>query len=328
MSLEYHIPDDRWETFGLPDYESYLKSVLVKGLFCSKVPKDIIEAFTVCEYMMAHAYYHYPLYDEAMSKVLRTIEMAVKFRCKDLNIPLEVTHASGKAPKKRVLKLLMDEVSKAEPLKDLEWRFTVTRNLRNSLMHPDRHSYSGAMSRDFIKGAVTVLNTLFLPESMFKTIKERVVQKNSELSAFKNGLCILHNDDKRYLIEEVDIKAATFAMGHWHYLLIGIPIMLNPLENLTEHRYLQPLAFVVNDLRMSDLKIIAKEGASNIEISIYHTSNPENLKIYNDYLEALQKVEPVDLETYKHYMKYEAGKLEADFYYKHLWKVEDLTNTE
>ena len=123
--MEYHVPDNRWQIFGMDNFANYVEKAVVKGQFHPSVPADIVEAYKMAEYMMAHAYYHYPLYHEALSKVLRIIEMAVKFRCQQIKINLtQIAKRKGKQEEgKRVLKHLMDDIAKAEPVKKLERQF-------------------------------------------------------------------------------------------------------------------------------------------------------------------------------------------------------------
>ncbi|MEQ1747395.1 MAG: hypothetical protein ABMA02_18335, partial [Saprospiraceae bacterium] len=79
--MSYHTPDFIWEAFGAPDFESYTHVFVVEGRFHKDVPEAVRESYTVAEHIMAHAYYHYPMYEEGLVKLLRTLEMGVRMRC-------------------------------------------------------------------------------------------------------------------------------------------------------------------------------------------------------------------------------------------------------
>ena len=79
--MEYHKPDDTWAALGYNDYDYYVNKCVIKGLFHPVVPKDIVDSYKVAEYMMAFAYYHYPMYDEAAAKIMLIIEYTISRRC-------------------------------------------------------------------------------------------------------------------------------------------------------------------------------------------------------------------------------------------------------
>ncbi|RYE51422.1 MAG: hypothetical protein EOP48_18245 [Sphingobacteriales bacterium] len=151
--MNYHEPDSRWAGFDIHDYNSYFRTYLVKGLFHSVVPHEVKEAYSMAEYMMAFAWYHYPLYDEAFFKVLRIIEMAVKLRCQQIDIQLRNTRLRNNktVEETKMLQQLANELRKAEPDKDLRILTEIIPKLRNSIMHPVRHSFAGSSSYGAVK---------------------------------------------------------------------------------------------------------------------------------------------------------------------------------
>ncbi len=110
--IPYHTPDHTWTIFsGVTDFESYAEKFVVKGRFQKDVPPEVVEGYTIAEHIMAHAYYHYPAMDEALVKLLRVLEMAVKMRCKALGITLEILDNKGKT-RKKVLNALINEIGR------------------------------------------------------------------------------------------------------------------------------------------------------------------------------------------------------------------------
>jgi hypothetical protein len=305
------MPDGRWVILGFQDFTTYCKATLVEGLFNPIVPKDVNEAFLMAEYMMAHSYYHYPLYHEAFSKVLRIFEMAIKLRCRQLNIDLEHTKKGGPAKIKKTLKMLMDDLIKAEPAKELNKQFEVARSLRNSTMHPDRHLYSGVMTKNYIKQAVILLNSIFVPESQFKLISGQLRIIKAALNRFQDGLFVLMYNGKKYLIEKADVEAGICVNEEWEYLLVGYPVMLN----------IKPLTFAVSNLNVSNQDIKAIEVCSGETILIEIATELANLNLYAEYKKELNRVNERERAMYKHNTSNEVEQSETDFLYKRFWKM-------
>ncbi len=325
--MNYHEPDDRWTLWGIKDFTTYRKQAVVEGRFHPMVPKDVQEAFIMAEYMMAHAYYHYPLYHEAFSKVLRIIEMGIKLRCEQLNIPLGYLHKGRKRMEKKVLKMLMDDLIKAEPAKQLELQFTVARSLRNSTMHPERHTYSGAMTKSYIENAVNLLNTLFLPASLFEAFSQQLLTIKKELFLYQNGLFLLETETGCYLVEGLDVEAAALMNDGWHYLLVGYPIMLNVYENLMQHSYIKPLIFEILHLEVTAEGIHANDTNTGKGLHAYSTNDKANQVSYQQYLAKLDQVAERERTMYRHHNNHEVGESKTDFLYHRLWKL-PLDSTE
>jgi hypothetical protein len=319
--MNYHESDNRWTIWGIHDFETYCGQAVVEGRFHPSVPKDVREAFVMAEYMMAHAYYHYPLYHEAFSKVLRIIEMGVKLRCQQLGIDLECMNPKRQRKEKKVLKVLMDDLIKAEPAKDLENPFAVARNLRNSEMHPDRHTYSGTMTKSYIKNAINLLNTLFLPPTLFESLDRQLKGIKKELEAYQKGLFVLEMEGGRYLVEGVEAEAAMNMDGEAHYLLVGYPIILNVYENFTQHSYVKPLLVDVSGLQVNAEGIHAIAINSGKEVQVTRSKDTANEDRYQHYLSELDMVSEQDKTMYRHHNSHEVGKKETDFWYDRLWKL-------
>lgn len=80
--MKWFEADTRWELFNMKSREDFINNYVVTGKFHNAVPKDIVTAFETVSYLMAHSYYHWPMMDEAMTKALLVMEMAVKIKAK------------------------------------------------------------------------------------------------------------------------------------------------------------------------------------------------------------------------------------------------------
>ena len=137
--MEWYQPDKRWEIWDIKTKEEFVDKFVVPGKFHNKVPQDVVEAFKTVSYLMAHAYFYYPIYDEAMSKALLVMEMAVKFKAKELAVNLKLEpNKKGDVYDKKLYQVI-EEICERKHLKFLQPEFDRARNMRNSKMHPDKH---------------------------------------------------------------------------------------------------------------------------------------------------------------------------------------------
>ncbi len=321
--MEYHIPDARWGIFGMGDFESYSEKLVVKGFFHPAVPKDVVEAFEVAEYMMAHAYYHYKLYDEAFTKLLLIIEMAIKLRCANFNIPIVVIRKNG-TNKDIPLEQLIIQVCKAEPLKNIEVELQWLRKGRNNKMHPKNHTFSGSIANfEKIKHGIVLLNKLFITEQSIHASVLKTLEKNKQLIQFKQGLYVLEIGDLRYLIESLNIEDALFVNNEWLYFMVAAPISNNIAEQVRGHNYAPPHTFIVKDITFEGNSLKIADVTTEKQISIITTDDPANVEIYKNFVieknEALAEFEGVTIiQTSSPF-----GQQYNDFLYKWLWKVSE-----
>lgn len=283
MKLPYHHQDVRWKYLGAKDYNMYLKWYVVKGHFHSLVPKDVVESYSVAEYMMAHSWYHYPLYSEAFSKLLLIIEMAVKLRCQQLDIPLlALNKKKGREEAKR-LELLMADLCKAEPEKGLEHQFKAARKLRNSMMHPKQHTYSGGMTRNTILAMVVMLNKMFLPRQLWRSFQQQLEFINRHWTTFHNGLFVLQYNNQRCLIEGIDINAALPNEDNWMYHVIARPVLLNIGEQMATHRYDPQIMLTLTHMEFENAELRALDSQSNLPVVVTPSDHPDNIAVYHKF---------------------------------------------
>lgn len=319
--MRYHEPVILWGAMGMPDFDTYCEKSVVKGLFHPSVPKDVIDAYEVAEYMMAHAYYHWPLYDEAFTKLLLITEMAVKFKCVHYGIPVEAKSKKGNLVP-RNLETLIKEYCKEEPLKEIENDLLWLKGRRNNKMHPNSHTYSGAIANYFaIKFGVGVLNKLFIPEHLLSQTTVQVETQNKHLDPFSNGLFVLDTGENRYLIEGVKAEDTVFVDGQWYYFLLASPISDRIGEQVRQHHYADRHALQVKDIVIGDTTITMTEASTNKPIQISTTDHPANIEKYKRFNEERDDAKD-DQEGIRIFQFGSAfGQQQIDFLYQWLWKV-------
>lgn len=298
-NMEFYTPDERWDIFGCPDFESFLNKYLVRGNFHKKVPEQVVDAYKTIEYLMAHAYYYYPMYDEALSKLLRTIEMAIKIRCKELNIPTVVEKKKGNEIKRYDLTFndLINKVCNEEKEKKLDFSLHRIREIRNMFMHPEFNSYMGGIIIFNIYFCVTILNTLFADKSFF-------IKVNSELKSFENKLA------------NFKAKTMTFKRGSEYFLIHDLEIIdffyienedlfcfsIHPVIQITENIILEkkvtgapPICFPAKDVKISENSILGIDIKNNISFKIDIIDSPEDQRVMEKYKEYINRQESFHL---------------------------------
>ena len=154
---DWYLPDTRWPFFGINSREDYVQRYVYEGRFHADVPADIVKTCETASQLMAQAWHYYPLYDEAVNKLLFSVEMAVKIHCRQLGLSV------GKGD---TLHALIKKLDTAEPAKQLSHQLDIIRQLRNSISHPSHYSFGGVTMGQGILPMINLLNQLFLKESV------------------------------------------------------------------------------------------------------------------------------------------------------------------
>lgn len=143
-SNKYYTPDPVWSVQNISNLIDHQKKLVITSSFHDQVHNDILESYKTVEYLMAHSYYHWPMYDEARRKILGIVEMAIKLRSQQLNNSLEYFD-KRKRNRKKILAQLINELTNYGYPQPLINRLHWARELRNSDSHPDRHGFGGAI---------------------------------------------------------------------------------------------------------------------------------------------------------------------------------------
>lgn len=155
---DWYSPDPRWPLIGFATREAYAARMVVTADFHAGVPVDVVEAYNTAAHLMALAWYHYPLYDEAIRKLTSMVEMGVKLRCQELGI---ATTSGAATPRPRPLAELIDVLCRAPEAAALKVQLHRARALRNSQAHPEHHSFGGIAMSVAVVPLVQLLNDLF-----------------------------------------------------------------------------------------------------------------------------------------------------------------------
>lgn len=289
--MQFHQPDNRWPVFGCPDYQTFLDKYLVTGRFHNDVPEDVKKNYETIEHMMAFAWYHYPLYDEALNKLLRTFEMAIKLKCALLSISLTKMNKKGVEQKKDLVQLIK-EVCVREPGKRQSVFLDHLRTLRNYAMHPDSHSYVGAMLKNKIILTVNILNILFASEEVIVKMDTLLDERNAQLKSLNGEAFAFFNDGVNQLVHTINIDNVFINGKAKIYLIFLEPVVIYTKEERENNSMPQPITLELKNPLFHANKITGQDADTGSPVVIEVLSNPKYVndsKVFRDYVFNLTK---------------------------------------
>lgn len=221
--IEYHRSDSRWELWSANTIEEHIEKNVIKGKFHDLVPEDIKSAYETIEYIMAHAFYHYPMYDVAVKELTSLMEMAVKIRANQKSLPLTYKDKKGKE-KQHSLSNLIDQVIKGKEAEILKEELHKVRNLRNSLVHRDSNSFAGASFQNTIWPTINRINELFY-DGNIRT--KDFFSLHDKMKQFKNKCLVLEIKKQKYLILLAQLNDS---LSNKNLYVFNYEILLNKVE--------------------------------------------------------------------------------------------------
>ncbi|WP_304016503.1 hypothetical protein [Nonlabens dokdonensis] len=324
---DWYSYDTRWDLYA-KDREDFVAKFVVEGKFHEGVPEDVIKSFETVSYLLAHSYYHWPMMDEAMTKLLLILEMVVKLKAQELEISLERKTKNNKIITRRLIEII-DDIFQNEYLLFLKPDFDRARNLRNMKMHPDRHSFMGAMgfTDSNARLFVNIINLLFLETDKLKALHSKIKSIEATLQPFKSGLHILEFQNKKILIDGFHMfKYREFNKNKLLMMYIN-PLTTKVHEQFLEHKYPEPLIITFTDFIINDNSIEGVDLNGKL-MKIYSNEKEENLKVYQKYLFALSKISEIEIGIFSSSNASKAlWKIER-IIYENCWKDGSLINKE
>jgi hypothetical protein len=318
--MEFHTPDITWNTW-FDSYEAFVKGCVIKGQFHPCVPENVILNYTVAEHIMAHSWYHYPMYDETLTTIVGIIEWSVKLKCQNLNILLNLPNENGNI-KEKGLSELITELNKKEPGKHLSFHLEWARHLRNALMHPIDFGFSGATLVHAIREGVNILNQIFLPETLLLSFINEKQKMSSQMNLFSKGGWQLECKGITFLVEKCKITKAIKAKGKWHYLLSAYPLYRDFLGSLKQNSY-QPMHLLdIVEVKIKQHVMEAKLKSG--ELVFLKPFNNELQKVaYQQHISQWQKADKNDRQIYQYSCSQDIELEESKMLYSYLHLVEN-----
>lgn len=290
IMTDYFIPDPIWSTFQVENQEDYVNKYVIRGNFHSDVHEDVVKSFKTVEYLMAHAYYHWELYDQVLVKLLSIFEMAVKLRSKELSNPTDYQDRNGKTQTKTLVKLI-DELKQfgypPELIRDLHW----LRKLRNMEAHPDRHSFAGAMKKKAVMPGLNMINRLFVDPKIL-TLQ---IENNTELlktkNTFSNDVFIHSYKGKNVLVHDLEfLENIDLKTGNCEYWKAS-PVLTDTYDSYSNMKFSIPFIFFLKNVQIENGNLTAIDFHTNKPVTLTKTTADINLKMYQTHIEAINKLE-------------------------------------
>lgn len=290
--MDWYEPDTRWDLYA-KDKEDFEVKFVVEGKFHKNVPEDIVTDFETVSYLLAHSYYHWPMFDEAMSKVLLIMEMAIKLKAKELEVPTK----KGKRDKRLVD--IINSVFENEHLRFLKPDFDRARNFRNIKMHPDKLMYMGAIGFTDANARlfVNTINLLFLDIDKLNTLHNNIDQIDPQILPYQKGLHVLEFKDQKILIDGFHTYKYREFENNKLLLLFINPLTTTVHEQFVEHKYPEPLIITFTEFKISE-DIIEGIDLEGTPMKIYIDNKYENFNTYYDYNLALRNISKSDASIF------------------------------
>jgi hypothetical protein len=318
--MKYHEPDERWKIFGCADYEAYLKKYLVKGLFHISVPDDVKKSYEIIEHLMAHAWYHYPLYDEALNKSLRTFEIAVKQKAEILSIPTKTTNKKNIVRNRDLADLIKDICTK-EPGKKQSVFLQYLRDLRNSFMHPDKYSYAGGIMYKKILLSVNIINLLFAPENFMLSLYQLNDDWHKKLKDFSGKALAYTHNDSSMLLHNLSF-ADVFIKDNEEIVLIYLePVHIYTDEQRVKKWMPRPEAIELKNATIRNNRISGLDVETNCLIHIDVTSDSTYSAAANEFREYLYGLKDGVFSPYPTSRLHEIGDGIQNFHYRYFHSI-------
>lgn len=297
--MKWYEPENLWDIYGITNRAEFVEEFVVVGKFHKNVPEDIINSFETVSYLLAHSYYHWPMFDEAFSKALLIMEMAVKLKAQELGIDLELPPNKKGVIYDKKLSKLINEISTYSELSFLKSEFYRAKKLRNTKVHPKSHTFMGALGfpQSNAQLFVNVINMLFMTKEQLINMHEKTAVLRNQLEYFSHGLHILEFNNKKILTDGFfHCKYREFKNNKLLLVFIN-PLTTKVNEQFTEKKYPEPLIVTFKDFTITEKSIEGIDLEGKL-LKIHKDNKPENLNTYHNYSEALSKISESDIHIF------------------------------
>ena len=324
---EYFVADDRWEMFGITSRDQYIDQVVLPGKYHALVPEPVKKAHITAKYLMAHAYYYWPMYDEALKKMTLIFEIAIKQKAKRIGIEQKLQNARGKAQDKSLHKLIHNIHGK-EPNRQILDSLLRAKNLRNTFAHPTHASFMGGIkaSTDNIQYYINIINTLFLDYKLYEGYPSQLEKINLLQNTIESGLFRLTVGKTKLLVHRV-LSWELYPSKPDPILFIAFQMVTtDTYQTISEGFMTDPITIGLKEARLTNENILGVSLDNGEPVILEPTDHPKNLEIKQAYLSDLEKL---DQDKFKRMgdviAQQNAGWAIERMKYQYLWENYDAT---
>ena len=318
ISKNYYQPDPTWEMFGATSPDLFVEKFVVHPKFHTDVHEDVAKDYSIVEHMMALCYYHYPMYELSLDKLLRIYEMAINLRCYELGIEKTLIDKNERNKTKNLVQLI-DELIQIDMIPEFESVMHNIRKIRNFSSHPERYSNMGIIAGQVIFPILNMINLIFLGKDShvknrhnFELIKQKIIK-------LRDSLFILEQDGLKILAYDLDMHDCYKKGKDWICIFSFLPIIMNSEEKIRNHqspdRVLRFLRSpIINEDSISGFDIVNTE-----EVFLETTRKDENIERLNKQFESLKNSDKIDSFHFLNDSKEHADRKSQQFIYETRW---------
>jgi hypothetical protein len=300
LQENYYKSDSFWEVYNINSKEEFYKKINLTPKFHLGVPEDIVNEFKTVQYLIVLSYHHAGFLDEAVTKALVAIEIAIKLKAKELQISLEYQTKKKSKPRSKELFKLINEVLTKTDLLFLKPDFDRARSIRNSRVHKESHTFMGIVGYPInnIKLLINLINQIFQEQNEIKNINNKNKLISEFLENYKEKPMILDFNRTRILINNIlSFKYIRFDNTELLILLME-PVLTNTFNLLTENPSRNPLLVTIKNF-IVNREIIKGIDQNEEKVSVHFTYEDEYIKTYKLFLEEKSRVSEINLHRYK-----------------------------
>jgi len=284
---QYLQPDMRWEIFGMPDSETFLKNMMIKERFIEAVPEDIKKSFVTVQYLIAHSYFYYEMYDEAYKKMLGIYEMAIKYKYAQLAAVAPGVAGNGKT-KQLKLHEMITAICKDKQFMGFESRMHEIRNKRNIAAHPQNYSFVGIMVKASMLGVVNMINFLFVSPLSAENWQYSNEIWSKRFSSFNSGAYILEIAGNQHLVDGMMMDAMVVVESEEIMLCSLIIVRENTVANLKLHKSENPIVMVASRVKVHGDYLTGQHLESGLEFKLCPATASKDILIWENYKRDLE----------------------------------------
>jgi len=263
MAQGFDMPDTTWQLWTT-DRADYLQKFVYQGRFHAGVHEDVVKDYRIAEHIMAQAWYYYPMYDEALRKLLGTTEMAIKLRAKEVGI---------RVTKRTRLQELIDSLFPLDKGAQFNAHLHRLRSIRNRYAYPEHYSFGAITIQHIIVPLVNTLNRVFLPLETIEANKEYVEAITDQVISLNTSACILEWNGGRYLIREAVPRDAHKVDGNWVSCWIFHPVFNNAAGSFSKGKYPPPIVLSLVNAEVTEAALIATDVVTQQPVQLVPTVN-------------------------------------------------------
>lgn len=293
--------DTAWELLGINSEEKYIERFIVKGKFHDDVPEEIKIGFQTVEHLMAHAFYHIELYNEAFNKCMRLFEVSLKFKCQQIGVSITNSNSREKS-----LNNLIHELCRKPNYNSLKNQYNWFRQLRNMEMHPSGGGYLGAFFNHTSKFKlfVNIINHLFLEENKLSNLLRIQETVHNSINSFNKKFYTVLINDKKYLIKNIINHKIINCKNETALVIIVSPVLTDTYNYLSQYSS-KPLNILVNDFTIGNNSIVGKtENKFFFELTT--DNKEENIKTVSIFDNDLERLDDITRSNYEIHLKHRA----------------------